>query len=76
MTTSQAKKGAIEEAGADEIIISRDLRFSGEVWRLTGKQGVDAVLENVVTGSLGERACDRAAVTPSLWYSAISAPKT
>jgi acryloyl-coenzyme A reductase len=64
VTTSQAKEAAIKEAGADEVIISRDLRFSGEVWRLTGKQGVDAVLENVVTGSLGEslRSCGRDAI--------------
>jgi D-arabinose 1-dehydrogenase-like Zn-dependent alcohol dehydrogenase len=64
VTTSLAKKSAIEEAGADEIIISPDLRFSGEVWRLTGKQGVDAVLENVATGCLGEslRSCGRDAI--------------
>jgi acryloyl-coenzyme A reductase len=64
VTTSPAKESAIRAAGADEVIVSRDLQFSGEVWRLTGKQGVDAVLENVVTGSLREslRSCGRNAV--------------
>jgi NADPH:quinone reductase-like Zn-dependent oxidoreductase len=64
VTTSSAKESAIRAAGADEVIVSRDLQFSGEVWRLTGKQGVDAVLENVVTGSLREslRSCGRNAI--------------
>jgi len=68
VTTSEAKQAAIKEAGADEIIISPDLRFSGEVWRLTGKQGVDAVLENVATGCLGEslRSCGRGAIVVML----------
>jgi acryloyl-coenzyme A reductase len=64
VTTSPTKEAVIRQAGADEVIVSRDLRFSGEVWRLTGRQGVDAVLENVVTGSLDEslRSCGRDAI--------------
>ena len=49
----------MRQAGADEVIISPDLKFSAEVWRLTDKQGVDVVLENVVTGTFDEslRSC-------------------
>ncbi len=54
ITSSEAKADALRQAGADEVIVSPDLAFSGEVWRRTGKQGVDVVLENVVTGTLGE----------------------
>jgi len=36
------------------VIVSPDLKFSGEVWRRTGKQGVDVVLENVVSDTFGE----------------------
>jgi acryloyl-coenzyme A reductase len=59
VTSSADKTDIIQEAGADEIIVSADLKFSGEVWRRTGKQGVDVVLENVVTGTFGEslRSC-------------------
>jgi D-arabinose 1-dehydrogenase-like Zn-dependent alcohol dehydrogenase len=54
VTSSQDKAEIVRAAGADEVIVSRDLKFSGEVWRLTGKQGADVVLENVVTGTLNE----------------------
>src|SRR5712691_10456952 len=54
VTTSESKADLIKRAGADEIVVSPDLQFSREVWRLTGKQGVDVVLENVVTGTFGE----------------------
>ena len=54
VTSSDDKVGLIRQAGADEIVISPDLKFSGEVWRLTGKQGADVILENVVTGTFGE----------------------
>ena len=54
VTSSQDKAALVRAAGADEVIVSPDLRFSGEVWRLTGKQGADVVLENVVTGTFGE----------------------
>ena len=54
VTSSDEKVDVIKQAGADEIIISPDLKFSREVWRLTAKQGVDVVLENVVTNTFGE----------------------
>ena len=54
VTSSEDKTGFIKQAGADEIVVSPDLQFSREVWRLTGKQGVDIVLENVMTGTFGE----------------------
>jgi D-arabinose 1-dehydrogenase-like Zn-dependent alcohol dehydrogenase len=54
VTSSDAKADTIKTVGADEIIVSPDLRFSAEVWRRTGKQGADIVLENVVTTTLGE----------------------
>jgi acryloyl-coenzyme A reductase len=54
VTSSDDKVDAIRTAGADEIVVSPDLKFSGEVWRLTGKQGADVILENVVTGTFGE----------------------
>ena len=44
----------MRQAGADEVVVQPDLKFSREVWRLTGKQGADVVLENVVTGTFGE----------------------
>jgi len=54
VTSSGEKADIVRKAGADEVIVSPDLKFSGEVWRRTGKQGVDAVLENVVTGTFSE----------------------
>jgi acryloyl-coenzyme A reductase len=54
VTSSEAKVEAIRAVGADEVVVSPDLRFSGAVWRLTEKQGVDVVLDNVVTSTLGE----------------------
>lgn len=59
VTSSQQKAQALRAAGADEVIVSADLKFSAEAWRLTQKQGADVVLDNVVTGTLREslRAC-------------------
>ena len=59
VTGSADKAATVREAGADEVIVTPDLKFSSEVWRLTGKQGADVVLENVVTGTFGEslRSC-------------------
>jgi acryloyl-coenzyme A reductase len=54
VTSSPQKAQVLRQAGADEVIVSSDLKFSGEVWRLTAKQGADVVLENVVTGTFGE----------------------
>jgi NADPH:quinone reductase-like Zn-dependent oxidoreductase len=47
VTTSAAKAGFLKSAGADEVVVAKDLAFSAEVWRLTGKQGVDIALENL-----------------------------
>src|SRR5262249_3469212 len=54
VTSSEDKVDIVRQAGADEVIVSPDLKFSGEVWRRTAKQGVDVVLENVVTSTFGE----------------------
>jgi D-arabinose 1-dehydrogenase-like Zn-dependent alcohol dehydrogenase len=54
VTSSPHKAAIIRQAGADDVIISPDLKFSADVWRLTQKQGADIVLENVVTGTFGE----------------------
>jgi acryloyl-coenzyme A reductase len=54
VTSSEDKAAIVKQAGADEVIVSPDLKFSGEVWRRTGKQGVDVVLENVVSNTFGE----------------------
>ena len=48
VTTTAAKAARIREAGADEVIVvERGEDFSGEVRRLTGGRGVDAVIDNV-----------------------------
>jgi acryloyl-coenzyme A reductase len=59
ITSSAGKAEIVHRAGADEVIVSPDLKFSAEVWQRTGKQGADVVLENVVTGTFGEslRSC-------------------
>jgi acryloyl-coenzyme A reductase len=59
VTSSQDKAEIVRAAGADEVIISPELKFSAEVWGLTAKQGADVVLENVVTGTFREslRSC-------------------
>src|SRR5579885_2672806 len=54
VTTSESKIAALRDAGAAEVILAPDLRFSAQVWGLTAKQGVSVVLDNVVTGTFGE----------------------
>jgi acryloyl-coenzyme A reductase len=54
VTTSEGKMAALRAAGADEVVLAPDLRFSAAVWGLTAKQGVSVVLDNVVTGTFGE----------------------
>jgi NADPH:quinone reductase-like Zn-dependent oxidoreductase len=63
-TSSEDKASVVRKAGADEVIVCPDLKFSAEVWRRTGKQGADVVLENVVTDTFGEslRSCAQNAV--------------
>jgi len=68
VTSSRDKAEIVREAGADEVIVAPDLKFSAEVWRLTAKQGADVVLENVVTGTFGEslRSCAQQATVVML----------
>ena len=54
VTSSERKVAALREAGADEVVLAPDLRFSSQVWALTAKQGVSVVLDNVVSTTLGE----------------------
>lgn len=51
VTTSEDKAGKLKEYGADEVIISKDMRFNEQVSELTNGRGVDLVIEN--TGSIG-----------------------
>ena len=46
-TTSPEKVPLIREAGADEVVVSRDGRFAEEVQRRAGGDGVDVVCDNV-----------------------------
>ncbi|HEU4401164.1 MAG TPA: zinc-binding dehydrogenase, partial [Candidatus Polarisedimenticolia bacterium] len=50
VTSSPGKAKSLKEAGADEVIVSQDLRFAPHVRRATGGRGVDVVLE--ITGAL------------------------
>lgn len=47
VTSGAEKAQRARELGADETIDRREVDFSQEVWRRTGKRGVDVVLENV-----------------------------
>jgi NADPH:quinone reductase-like Zn-dependent oxidoreductase len=46
-TSSAEKERRAHELGADETINYKTSDFSKEIWRRTGKRGVDVVLENV-----------------------------
>ncbi|HEX9426601.1 MAG TPA: alcohol dehydrogenase catalytic domain-containing protein [Candidatus Polarisedimenticolia bacterium] len=50
VTSSPQKEARLREAGADEVIVSPDLKFASQVRRATGGRGVDVVLE--ITGAL------------------------
>src|SRR5712692_6722742 len=50
VTSSPQKEARLREAGADEVIVSPDLKFAPQVRRATGGRGVDVVLE--ITGAL------------------------
>jgi len=54
VTSSGRKQDALRAAGADHVVVAADLKFSREVWSLTGKQGVNAVMENVVSSTFEE----------------------
>lgn len=47
VTTSAAKADKLRELGADEVVVSPALDYAGQIWRLTGKRGVDIAVENV-----------------------------
>ena len=47
LTTSWNKLGALEAAGADEVVVAADLDFAPAVRRITRGAGVDAALEIV-----------------------------
>lgn len=47
ITSSPAKAQHLKDIGADHVVVSPDLKFSGDVWRLTGKQGVDIAIDNL-----------------------------
>ena len=47
VTSSAEKERRARELGADETINYRETDFSKEIWRRTGRRGVDVVLENV-----------------------------
>jgi len=50
VTSSEAKAARLREAGAQEVIVSPDLKFAREVRRKTAGRGADVVLE--ITGAL------------------------
>jgi acryloyl-coenzyme A reductase len=47
VTTSAAKTGFLRSLGAEHVVVAGDLAYSAEVWRLTGKRGVDIAIDNV-----------------------------
>jgi acryloyl-coenzyme A reductase len=47
VTTSADKAETLRELGADEVVVSPALDYAAEVWKLTGKLGVDFAIENV-----------------------------
>jgi NADPH:quinone reductase-like Zn-dependent oxidoreductase len=47
VTSSPQKAEHLKSIGADEVIVSPDLKFGAEAWRLTGKQGVDVAIDNL-----------------------------
>ncbi|MFQ5878425.1 MAG: zinc-binding dehydrogenase [Acidobacteriota bacterium] len=49
VTSSPDKEARLKEAGADDVVVSPDLRFARQVRRLTGGRGVDLVVE--ITGA-------------------------
>ena len=47
ITSSPDKATFLRELGATEVVVSPDLAFASEIWRLTGKRGVDLVIDNL-----------------------------
>ena len=47
VTTSPSKIEVLKSLGAEDVIVSKDLAYSADVWRLTEKRGVDIAIDNV-----------------------------
>ncbi|WP_437882370.1 alcohol dehydrogenase catalytic domain-containing protein [Pseudomonas sp. LRF_L74] len=47
ITGSADKADFLRELGAHAVIVSGEQGYSGEVWKYTGKQGVDVAMENL-----------------------------
>jgi acryloyl-coenzyme A reductase len=47
VTTSPAKVEFLKALGAENVIAVPDLAYAAEVWRLTGKRGVDIAIDNL-----------------------------
>jgi acryloyl-coenzyme A reductase len=47
VTTSPSKIEFLKSLGAEDVIVSKELGYSADVWRLTEKRGVDIAIDNV-----------------------------
>jgi acryloyl-coenzyme A reductase len=47
VTASPSKVDFLKSLGAEDVIVAKDLAYAAEVWRLTGKRGVDIAIDNV-----------------------------
>jgi alcohol dehydrogenase len=45
VTSSAAKGERLSALGAHDVVVARDGEFGGDVWRATGKQGADVVVD-------------------------------
>lgn len=54
VTSSEAKVGALREAGADEVVVSATLDFASAVRKLTHGEGVDLAIEIVGSATFAQ----------------------
>jgi NADPH:quinone reductase-like Zn-dependent oxidoreductase len=47
VTTSPSKGNILKSLGAEKVVVTKDLAYSSDVWRLTDKRGVDIAIDNV-----------------------------
>jgi D-arabinose 1-dehydrogenase-like Zn-dependent alcohol dehydrogenase len=47
VTTSPGKVAFLKSLGAADVVVAKDLAYAADVWRLTGKRGVDIAIDNV-----------------------------
>ncbi len=47
VTTSAAKANMLNSLGAADVVVAKDLSYSADVWRLSGKRGVDIAIDNL-----------------------------